>query len=106
MPASDLLIPHALGAEEARKRIAAFAQSVELHPGWARNIQSSWNDNRGQFSLTIFGMTVSGSVETRADAVQIRVEYPLAARPFKSRIERDILSKGRQLLARDNPAGA
>jgi len=99
MPASEFLIPHALGAEEARSRISQFVESAREHPGWVRDIQTSWTGDSGRFSLKVFGMAVSGDVEAQVASVRVRIEYPLAAAPLKDRIEREIIAKGRQLLS-------
>jgi hypothetical protein len=99
VPESTILIPHALDAEEAKQRVIHFAESAKNKTGWVSKIQSSWTDRVGQFSLEVFGMTVTGSVEIQPASAQVCLQYPFTALPFKRQIEQEIAEKGRELLA-------
>lgn len=99
MPTSTLQIPHQLGITESKLRISKFAQAVRQNPGMATDIQDSWSENSGTFSFKVFGMAISGNVEVQPNNVQIEISYPLAAVPFKSRIEQEILGKAQALLS-------
>ena len=45
------------------------------------------------------GFKISGTVEVRDTEVEIDVNYPLAARPFKSKIESTLRDRAEALLA-------
>ena len=100
MPKIDLSVAHQLGQEEAKKRIASLiADSRNRFAGRVSNAAESWNGYVDAFSFEAMGFSVSGKLEVQAAQVVIEMHLPWAAYPFKARIEQEILTHARQLLA-------
>jgi hypothetical protein len=63
------------------------------------DLQETWTEDGGTYSFKARGFKVSGSIEVRETEVEIDVDYPLAARPFKSMIESTLRDRAQALLA-------
>jgi hypothetical protein len=100
MPKINLSIPHNLSQEEAKNRITGLiADCRNKFAGRVSNVAESWTDSANAFSFQAMGFSVSGKMEVRPDRVLVEMNLPLAAYPFKARIENEILTHARQLLA-------
>jgi hypothetical protein len=89
-----------LGKEEALRRIKTILGDAQKQDG-ARisDLQETWTDDGGTFAFKLGGFKVSGSIEVRDTVVEIDVDYPLAARPFKAKIESALQDRAQALLA-------
>jgi hypothetical protein len=100
MPKLSLVTPHALGEEEASRRlrgesdaaVAAFGDKV-------KNLEQTWADNTLSFRFTALGMAVRGNVTVEPSAVKTTADLPLAAMMFKGAIEQQIQERLGRLLA-------
>jgi hypothetical protein len=100
MPKINLSVAHNLGQEEAKKRIASLmADSRTRFAGRISNVAESWNGYVDAFSFEAMGFSVSGELEVQPAQVLIEMSLPWAAYPFKAKIENEILTHARQLLA-------
>jgi putative polyhydroxyalkanoic acid system protein len=100
MPKMKLSVAHSLGAEEARKRIAGLVSDVRNQfGGKVTDLEESWAGNIGTFRFRVMGFAVTGRLEVQAAVILIEIDFPLAALPFKSRVENEILTHARELLA-------
>lgn len=100
MPSSKVTVPHTLGQDEARKRITGMLAEVQAHGGdTITNLQESWADNKGTFSFKARGFDVKGNLLVSESDVKIDLDYPIAARPFKSKIQSAIRTRAETLLA-------
>ena len=100
MPSSKVTVPHTLGKDEALARIKGMLTQVEAQGrDTISDLQESWNGATGTYSFRARGFTVKGSVLVSDSDVEIDLDYPLAARPFKSRIESALQSRAEALLA-------
>ena len=100
MPKTHLTIPHALGSEEAKKRIARLAAETQQQSGgMVKDLKESWSGDSGQFQFRVMGMEISGQVGVKPAAVEIDITFPLAALPFKGTIEEEITERAGELLA-------
>jgi hypothetical protein len=100
MPTLKASIPHKLGAEEAKKRITNLIGDVRTkYSSMATDVQESWNGPNANFGFKAMGFPISGTMRVEADVVHVEVNLPFAALPFKSKIEEQITSQARHLLA-------
>ena len=100
MPKIDLSVKNRLGQEEAKKCIRSLiADSRERFAGRVSNLAETWNGYVDAFSFEAMGFAVTGKLEVEAAQLLIEIHLPWAAYPFKSRIEQEILTHARELLA-------
>jgi len=99
MPKINLSVPHRLGQDEAKNRIASLiVDSRSRFAGKVSNVAESWNGYADAFSFEAMGFSVSGKLDVQPAQVLIELNLPFAAYPFKGRIENEILAHARQLL--------
>jgi len=99
MPKINLTVPHTLGQEEAKRRVASLmADSRTRFADKISNAVESWNGNIESFSFKAMGFSVSGTLEVQPAQILIEMSLPLAAYPLKGRIENEILTHARELL--------
>src|SRR5271155_1576821 len=99
MPKINLSVPHQLGQDEAKNRIAGLlADSRSRFAGQVSNVAESWNGYADAFSFQALGFSVTGKLDVQPAQVLIELSLPLAAYPLKGRIENEILTHARQLL--------
>jgi hypothetical protein len=100
MPRIHLSVPHALGQEEAKRRVTnLLAESRAKFGAHASDVTETWNGHMNNFSFRALGFSVSGTLEAQPSQLVIDIQFPLAALPFKGRVESEILSRARELLA-------
>ena len=95
-----LSVPHNLGTEEAKRRVTHLITETKEHFGsMIGDVEESWTDNTGTFHFRAMGFAVSGRLQVEPSALQIEIDFPFAALPFKSRVEKEILHQAELLLA-------
>lgn len=100
MPGSTVTVPHQLGQEEALRRIKGMLDDAQNKgDGRISDLEESWTGDNGTFSFKASGFKVNGSIEVRDTNVEIDIDYPMAARPFKSKIESTLRDRTEALLA-------
>jgi hypothetical protein len=100
MPKINLSVPHQLGQDEAKKRIASLmALNRGQFEGSVSDVTETWNDYTNTFSFRVMGFSVTGTLDVQPAQVHVQIHLPFAALPFKSRVEKDILARARALLA-------
>ena len=100
MPRITMEAPHALGQDEALKRLKDKFDSARLHYGAeVRNLDERWTDHTLNFSFSAMGMGVSGTVKVEERAVKLNAELPFAATFFKGAIESRLRAELGDLLA-------
>lgn len=100
MPKIHLSVPHVLGQEEAKKRIASLlADTRTRFGGQVSEVTEAWAGYVDTFSFRALGFSVAGKLEVQAAQLLVDLDLPFAALPFKGRVESEILSHARQLLA-------
>lgn len=99
MPKSDILVQHSLSQDEAFQRIKNLLSNVRAqHSDKVSNLHERWTDNGGTFSLNAMGFSVTGTLAVTDSNVEVSLEYPWTARPFKGRIESAIREEARKTL--------
>ena len=100
MPVIKISVPHQLGADEAKKRITnLITESRAKFSDQVSNVRESWEGHRGDFGFRAMGFDVSGDLAVQPAVVDIEVKLPFAALLFKSRLENEISTKAKELLA-------
>jgi hypothetical protein len=100
MPKVSLRIPHNLGKEEARKRIQDLLADPTRGVGnLISDLEQSWNGDVQTFRFRAWGFHVSGTLTVEPSALVAEMHVPLAALPFRGKIEREIHSHAANLLA-------
>ncbi len=91
-------LPHRLGREEARRRIANNVHKLEEHiPGGAQ-VATGWAGDRLNLDITAMGQSVSASIDVEESKVRLRVMLPGMLAMFARPIEAMLSAKGGLLL--------
>jgi putative polyhydroxyalkanoate system protein len=99
MPSIKMSIPHNLTRQQAAERLKNMAEQVKKQYGnMVQNLKESWSGETGNFSFTIMGMDVSGTVHVEDHEVNMDSQIPFAALAFKGRIESVLREKMTELL--------
>jgi len=94
----NLDIPHRLGAEEARRRIADNVGGLtSFIPGGA-DVRSSWAENVLTLNITAMGQQVDADVDVRENVVRVGLLLPPALSFFASTIEKALARRGAVML--------
>lgn len=89
MPRYRTEVTHSLSQPEAIERMKALAEYGRQTSG----LKGEWSDNIFEFSLTVQGLNLSGTVSVEPDVLKFDGRLPILAMPFKSWIDR-ALKKG------------
>ncbi len=92
-------LPHKLGRDEARRRIANNIHKLKDHmPGGAAQVQSQWNGDVLDLSVQAMGQSVDTAIEVHDAIVRVRVKLPGLLAMFARPIEAALQKKGDLLL--------
>jgi hypothetical protein len=91
-------LPHNLGAEEARRRIAANIGGLTSHlpPGAA--VVPRWEGNRLKLDIAALGQELSAGIDVQERLVRVSVLLPPALAFFSKAIEAGLRRSGSALL--------
>ena len=93
-------IPHKLTKEEAQRRIQELLPKMKSDfAGQVKDLREEWNGNKGKFSFTAMGFSVSGTLTVNDSTVDLDGDLPFAALLFKGKIKSVIEEKAQQILA-------
>jgi putative polyhydroxyalkanoate system protein len=94
----DVDIPHSLGKDEARRRIADNIHKLQEHiPGGAQ-VQSGWTGDQLNLDVAAMGQSVSATIDVQESKVHLRVLLPPMLGMFSSLIQATLQKKGNVLL--------
>jgi hypothetical protein len=98
----EVELPHKLGREEARRRIAGNVHRLEDHiPGGAAKVSSNWVGDQLNLDITAMGQKVAALIDVEETKVRCRVMLPGMLAFFAAPIEAALNMKGRDLLLED-----
>ena len=98
----DVDLPHQLGREEARRRIASNIHQLKDHiPGGASHINSSWSGDRLNLSVHAMGQAVEAVIDVEETKVHCRIQLPAMLSLFAAPLEAMLKAKGGDLLLED-----
>ncbi|MGZ4963151.1 MAG: polyhydroxyalkanoic acid system family protein [Limisphaerales bacterium] len=98
MPRISLSISHGLEAEEAKKRIIGFIAQARPQVGGVSDLKESWAENVGSYSFRAVGFLVQGRLEVDDHNLDVQIDFPFAALPWKSKAENEIRTQADALL--------
>src|SRR3954465_9315926 len=91
-------LPHSLGKEEARRRIANNVHKLEQHiPGGAQ-VQSGWAGDQLNLDVQAMGQSVNATIDVLDTKVRLRVLLPPMLGMFSGMIQAALQKKGDVLL--------
>lgn len=95
-------IPHALGKDEARRRIdegfGRMRQQMTGGMGGMLTFDERWEGDRLHFEGRGLGQTLTGRLDVRADAVEIQLDLPEILAALADRIAGRLRQEGQKLL--------
>ncbi len=95
-------IPHKLGREEARRRIAGNIHQLQSYiPGGAQ-VTHEWVGDRLDMQVTAMGQTVAAQIGVEDTHVRCNVVLPGLLGMMAKPIEAALRAKGAKLLLEDN----
>ena len=98
----DVDLPHQLGREEARRRIAANIHKLkDLIPGGASHINSNWSGDRLELDIHAMGQAVEAVIDVEETKVHCRIQLPGMLSLFAAPMEAMLKAKGGDLLLED-----
>lgn len=94
----DVELPHKLGKDEARRRIANNVHRLEEHiPGGAQ-VQSGWAGDQLNVDVAALGQQVTATIDVEETRVRVRVLLPGMLGMFAGPIQAMLQKKGDVLL--------
>lgn len=100
MPKMHMDIPHQLGEQEALTRIQTMIPKMKERYGQQiKDVREEWTGSNGVFAFNAMGFNIKGMISVHADEVVLNGDLPIAASPFKGRIESMIRERAAELLA-------
>ena len=98
----DVDLPHKLGREEARRRIAGNFHKLRDHiPGGASHIEERWTGDRLNLTVHAMGQAVEAEIDVEDTKVHCRIQLPGMLSLFAGPIEQMLKLKGSDLLLED-----
>ncbi|HEY8434279.1 MAG TPA: polyhydroxyalkanoic acid system family protein [Sphingomicrobium sp.] len=91
-------LPHNLGKDEARRRIANNVHKLQEHiPGGAQ-VQSGWTGDQMNLDVAAMGQSVTATVDVQESKVRLKVLLPPMLGMFSGMIQAALQKKGDVLL--------
>ena len=91
-------VPHKLGKDEARRRLAANIHKLEQHiPGGAR-VQSGWAGDQLNLDVQALGQSVTAAIDVEESRIRLKVLLPPMLGMFGGLIQAALQKKGDLLL--------
>ncbi len=96
-------LPHKLGKEEARRRIANNTHKLKEHiPGGSAQVSSTWAGDTLSLDINALGQAIAAEIEVQERLVRCRVRLPGMLALFAAPIEAALNARGRDLLLEDH----
>ena len=94
----DVVLPHNLGKDEARRRIANNLHKLEEHiPGGAQ-IESGWSGDLLSLKVAAMGEAVNATIDVMETKVHLKVLLPGMLGMFSGIVQAALQKKGGVLL--------
>jgi hypothetical protein len=95
----EVELPHKLGRDEARRRIANNVHKLRDHiPGGAAQVDSNWTGDQLNLDIVAMGQKVAALIDVEEAKVRVRVMLPGMLAFFAGPIEAALSRKGSVLL--------
>jgi putative polyhydroxyalkanoate system protein len=94
----DVDLPHNLGKDEARRRIANNIHKLQEHiPGGAQ-VQSGWTGDQLNLDVAAMGQSIAATIDVHDKSVHLKVLLPGMLGMFSGIIQGALQQKGSVLL--------
>lgn len=95
-----IAVPHALGREEARRRVRERSGDIaDFVPAFAK-VQTAWtSEDRMDLTVGVMGKEMTGQIEVGDGEVAFNFEIPASLAFVEPMIRGQIEAKGRKLLS-------
>ena len=94
----DVDLPHKLGKDEARRRIANNIHKLEQQiPGGAQ-VQSAWSGDQLNLDVAAMGQSIAATIDVMESKVHVRVLLPGMLGIFSGIVQGALQQKGSVLL--------
>ena len=94
----DVDLPHNLGKDEARRRIANNIHKLQEHIPGGANVQSGWSGDQLNLQIAAMGESVNASIDVMETKVHLKVLLPGMLGMFSGMIQTALQRKGSVLL--------
>jgi putative polyhydroxyalkanoate system protein len=94
----DVDLPHNLGKEEARRRIANNVHRLEEHIPGGAHVQSGWAGDQLNLQISAMGEAVNATIDVMETTVHLKVLLPGMLGMFAGVIHAALQKKGNVLL--------
>jgi len=91
-------LPHNLGKDEARRRIASNIHKLEQHIPGGANVQSGWAADQLNLDVHALGDSVKATIDVEESKVRVKVLLPGLLGMFAAPIQAMLQKKGNVLL--------
>src|SRR3954466_11194563 len=91
-------LPHKLGREEARRRIANNIHRLEEHIPGGAHVQSGWAGDQLNLNVAAMGESVNATIDVMDTKVHLKVLLPGMLGMFSGLIQAALQKKGSVLL--------
>lgn len=93
-------LPHRLGREEARRRLATGLASAAVSMPILKVDEERWVGDRMIFRVRALGQSAAGHVDVAEDHVRVEVTLPWLLQKFAEKAQAAIKSRGNLLLTK------
>jgi putative polyhydroxyalkanoate system protein len=94
----DIDLPHNLGKDEARRRIANNIHKLEEHIPGGASVQSGWNGDQLNLQVAAMGEAVNATIDVMETKVHLKVLLPGMLGMFSGLVQAALQKKGSVLL--------
>lgn len=99
-------LPHKLGKDEARRRIANNVHKLTDHlPGGASHSNASWAGDELSLNISAMGQSVDARILVQETVVTCRIQLPGMLGMFSGPIEAALRKRGADVLLEDHSKG-
>jgi len=94
----DVDLPHSLGKDEARRRIANNVHKLTEHIPGGAHVQSGWVGDQLNLDVAAMGQSVTATIDVLENKVHLKVLLPPMLGMFAGMIQAALQKKGSVLL--------
>ena len=94
----DIDLPHNLGKDEARRRIANNIHKLQDHIPGAASVKSGWTGDQLNLQVAAMGEAVNATIDVQETKVHLKVLLPGMLGMFSGLVQAALQKKGSVLL--------
>jgi putative polyhydroxyalkanoate system protein len=94
----DIDLPHNLGKDEARRRIANNIHKLQEHIPGGASVQSAWTGDQLNLQVAAMGEAVNATIDVQETKVHLKVLLPGMLGMFSGIVQAALQKKGSVLL--------